>query len=387
MKRVLLLDASFAALPIHNWLVEEKYEVWTIGNRPNDVLAQRNPEHYLEVDYSDPALVQSYIDKLSIEFVVPGCTDLSIETAQRLRVPGTKMDDVETYKKLADKITFRSLCAALDLPAPRRVQADFLPSCGQFIAKPTDAFSGHGISIFDGENLAAAHKALSDAQLASRTGEALIETYVEGQLYSYSCFLEEQSVIDGVIVKEDGAITPYAVDVSCVQFNFPVEGLNILNKSIQKLARHLKLVDGLLHIQFIWDGKTPWFIELSRRCPGDLYPRLVELSTGMRHAARYAAYFVGKRLPCAQPRQRYILRHTVNAGYSNYEGVWFNKPMPVVEFYPLLSVGREPPLPPKIDRVAILFLEHATVEELEASHTDFFGKNAYHHSSLCTPRL
>lgn len=382
MKRVLLLDTSFAALPIHDWLLEEGYEVWTIGNRPKDVLAQRDPTHYLQNDYSDPDLVQRYIDQLSIQYVVPGCTDLSIETAQRIHVPGTRFDDAETYRKLADKITFRALCAELDLPSPRQVPMDLLPSPGRFIAKPTDAFSGHGISIFNGEDLASADQALSAARLASRTGEALVENYVEGQLYSYSCFLEAQDVIDGVIVKENGAVTPYAVDISHVCLDFLVEGLNILNKSIQKLARHLKLVDGLLHIQFIWDGKTPWLIELSRRCPGDLYPRLVELSTGMRHAARYAAYFVGKRLSSATPIRRYILRHTVNAGHENYEGIWFNQSVPMVEFYPLLPIGRDVPPPSRIDRVALLFLEYTSAAALESGHVQFFKKNAYRYLSL-----
>jgi hypothetical protein len=42
MTRALLLDTSFAARPIHDWLLEEGFEVWTIGNRPQDVLARRD---------------------------------------------------------------------------------------------------------------------------------------------------------------------------------------------------------------------------------------------------------------------------------------------------------------------------------------------------------
>jgi hypothetical protein len=375
--RVLLLDTSFAARPVHDWLIEAGYEVWTIGNRPDDVLARRDPSHYIQANYSDAQVVQGHIDRLGIDYVVPGCTDVSIETAQRLRVPKTQLDSPDTYRQLADKTSFRSLCRQLDLPAPHRVSPDIFPTPGQFIAKPTDSYSGRGISVFDGTDANTAHRALALARSESRTGEALIEIYAEGQLHSYSCFLEGQRVAEGTIVREDGSVTPFAVDTSHVVFNFPQAGLTILHDALERLARHLKLRDGLLHVQFIWDGATPWLIELCRRCPGDLYPRLIELSTGKPHAARYASYFVNKPAPAETFLRRHVLRHTVTAGHKAYEGLWFSRPALLMEYHALAAAGRETPPAGRIDRVALTFLEYQSAEELAEGHDLFLHREAY----------
>jgi hypothetical protein len=112
-----------------------------------------------------------------------------------------------------------------------------------------------------------------------------------------------------IIVREDCSVKPYAVDTSHVVWDFPAAGVAQVKGAIEHLARYLALVDGLLHVQFIRDGENVWLMELGRRCPGDLNPSLVELGTGLQHAARYASYFVA---------QRHILRHTLSAGHGNY---------------------------------------------------------------------
>lgn len=378
MTRALLLDTSFAARPIHDWLLEEGFEVWTISNRPQDVLAQRDAKHYLHDNYADAVVVQSHVDRLDIDFVVPGCTDVSISTAQRLRLKKPIFDTPDTYRKIADKSAFRALCAELGLPSPRRVFMQDLPVEGTLIAKPSDAFSGRGISVFDGADRAAGLRALAAARAESPNGEALLETYIDGQLHSYSAFLEDRKVAEAVIVCEDGSVTPFAVDTSYVVNDFPADGIAGVKSAVERLAKALHLVDGLLHVQFIWDGKKPWLIELCRRCPGDLYPWLVELSTGQRHAARYASYFVGRQVRRGGPVvRRHILRHTLTAGHANYEALWFSEAAPVLELHPLATSGREAPPNGRIDRVGLLFLEYQTELALREGHGRFLGRTSY----------
>lgn len=381
MSRVLLLDSSFAARPIHDWLLEQGCEVWVMGNRPLDLLAQRDPGHYINDNYASVEAVQGHVDRLGIEYVVPGCTDLSIETALRLKRTRGRMDSPETYHRLADKAAFRALCVELDLPAPRRIEVEQLPVPGKVIAKPSDAFSGRGISVADGADRAAAERALQAARAESRNGEAFLETYVAGQLHSYSVFLEDGKVAAAVFVREDGSVTPYAVDISHAVTDFPAQGEAILRDAIERMAGALQLVDGLLHVQFIWDGERPWLIELSRRCPGDLYPYLVELSTGLRHAAHYASHFIGRPFPYATAKSRHVLRHTVTAGHDSFEFMRFVAPVPLLEFHALAVTGREAPPRDRIDRVGLMFMEYSTRLELVAAHEQFLAR------STCTTRI
>lgn len=378
MERVLLLDTSFAARPIHDWLCKQNFEVWTIGNRASDVLARRDPAHYIQENYADCAAVQRHVDNLEIDFVVPGCTDVSIETALRLKGIKTVFDLPETYHRLADKAAFRALCEEINLPAPQRVELSEIPYDGLLISKPSDSFSGRGISVFDGRDQAAAEAALKLAGAESRTGTAFLETYVEGQLYSFSGFLQESRVSEAVMVREDGSQTAFAVDTSHVVFDFPNAGKLAVQESIERLAAELSLVDGLIHVQFIWDGEQPWLIELCRRCPGDLYPRLIELSTGQPYAARYASYFVNREVGFSQPSvQRHVLRHTITAGHENFEGLWFHTAEPVLEYHPLALAGREPVPPGRQDRVAVVFMEYSSARQLVEKHDLFLDRKAY----------
>jgi biotin carboxylase len=340
MTAALLIDTSFAARPIHDFLLAEGLDVWTIGNRPNDLLARRNPQRYIFGDYSNVLEVQDHVRRVGIEYVIPGCTDVSMETAIRLCGIKSVFDAPETSERIANKAAFRQLCSDLGLCAPRRVAETELPLPYKLIAKPSVAFSGRGITVFDGTDPAAAAEALKLAKRESRDGEALMETFIDGQLYSFSLFLEHRRIAHSVFVRENGSVSPFAVDTSYVEANFPASGRIQIQSGVEQLADALQLVDGLLHVQFIWDGDRPWFIEVSRRCPGDLYPRLVELGSGFRHAAQYASYFVGASVSQEiQTDQRFILRHTVTAAHRSYEFLQCKKAQPLLEFHALARIG------------------------------------------------
>ena len=118
--------------------------------------------------------------------------------------------------------------------------------------------------------------------------------------------------------------------------------LESLRASIRRLAASLHLPNGLVHTQFIARGDHYWIIEVTRRCPGDLYSLLIEFSTGYPYAASYAAPFVGK---APNPRdvgavQERITRHTVTSkdGASLW-GFRFTLPIDIRLFVPLATSG------------------------------------------------
>ena len=135
------------------------------------------------------------------------------------------------------------------------------------------------------------YAAYNTAQNASPSSTALIETFEAGDLYSCSAFIEKQRLTVAFYVREGSSANPFAVDTSYVTDDLPARCTIILEESLEKICSALQLKDGLLHTQFILAGERPFIVEVSRRCPGDLYSLLIEYSTGFQYAAKYASYF------------------------------------------------------------------------------------------------
>lgn len=374
--KVLLVDTAFAALPIYKYLIDSGFDVWVMGNREHDVLAQKAGANWIEQDYSKVEEVQAHLDRLGIEFLVPGCTDVSIDTCILLK-RASPLDAPEVNAVLSNKSLFRDLCEKLSLPSPRIVKLEVFPMPGLYICKPTDAFSGRGVTVFDGSRFDEAVAAYKAAEKESVSSSAIIESYIEGQLFSYSAFVENNKVISSFLVKEGSSANPFAVDTSYVIDALPGQSIEILQDSIESISRHLKLTDGLIHTQFIFDGNTPMLVEMSRRCPGDLYSLLIEYSTGFEYAAKYASYFVNKSYNTERKVQCHVLRHTVTSDDDVVFGeLEFFGQQPVKAYYSLQTVGQAL-LAKQKSRVGILFSEYESHSGLLDNYDRFIERSAY----------
>lgn len=365
-KKVLLLDTAFSAMPIYQYLVEAGFEVWTVGNRPLDPLATCLPSKWIDLDYSKIELVQSLIDKSSFDFVVPGCTDISMNSYVNLKLQNPcaftpKVDEILNKKNL-----FRELCSTLNLPAPQAKNFYDLPSYGKYVCKPVDSFSGKGIAIFDASNKEQARKAYQLAKGHSPSQQVLCENYVEGQLYSYSTFIKHGFVEKAFVVKEGSLYDSFSVDTSYVVDWNKNPHNERLQKIVEKISKHLELCDGLVHMQFIASEKEIAILEITRRCPGDLYSKLIENSTGYPYAAKYASAFVNQKVDNYDDYKRYILRHTIKqAGPSNFTGFnlkYLNGKMDRI--LPVMSLG-DPISFLGYQRTGVIFLEEPNPEDLE----------------------
>lgn len=374
---VLLLDTAFAAIPIYTYLVEAGHDVWVMGNRPLDPLAAKAGTNWVEQDYSQIRQVSEHIRRLGIDYVVPGCTDVSIDSCLKLGMNPHLIDSPETNALLANKASFRRLCADVGLPAPRTFRENEFPRRGRFICKPVDAFSGRGVTVCNGEDNEALGSAVEIAKRESPTNDVLIETFVEGDLYSCSAFIESRQLTNVFYVREGASVNPYAVDTSYVVHDIDPECMLVLQDSLQRLCAALQLKDGLLHTQFILAGTTPYIVEVTRRCPGDLYPLLIEYSTGFPYAAKYAAYFVGARLEAYPGTTRYVLRHTVTSlEHALFGGLRFKEPKTVRAFFPILPMGQAL-LPLQQNRAGLLFTVAESSEQMAEDYAGFISRSSY----------
>ena len=371
MTRTLLVDTNRAAYPIYQALCGLGHEVSLVGGKATETLAKLSPS-YIPLDYSDVDRLSALVDERGFDYVVPGCTDVSYivcAAINRGRYPG--LDTPEATHRINDKEGFRRAAVELGLSVPRVLSDAEAGSAPVVIVKPTDAYSGRGVQVLREPNPSAIESALMAARAASKTGRALVEEFVSGQLHSHSAFLRGGRIVADFFVREDCTTSPFAVDVSSVTEDIPPAMQNELREQVEALATGLDLVDGLVHTQFIMRDGCFWIIEVTRRCPGDIYSLLIEFSTGYPYAASYAAPFVGRAAQSKSSsgsRREWIIPHTVTAREgTTLWGLRFHRSVDIRLWVPLATAG-DILAPSPAGRAAIIFFRAASKADHESLH-------------------
>jgi biotin carboxylase len=363
--KVLLVDTNFSSGPILNYLRNAGHTVLFAGGKPSDFLAKATPG-YQQLDYSDPAALADLCTRLGIEYLVPGCNDRSYyscaEVSEALHFPG--IDRLEATETINHKQKFRSYAQREGLSVPRVFSNQETPSCA-VIVKPVDAYSGRGIAVVQAGETTQLHTAIATAKAESKSGDCLVEEYVDGQLYSHSAFVANGRVVQDFVVIEHGSANRFVVDTSHMAIDFPAEVHTRLRREIEHLAQSLRLCDGLVHTQFLLKGDKFWLVEITRRCPGDLYSQLIELSSGFPYVASYAKGFLGQRTAPGALKQNFILRHTLTLPHEGLlQHLHFKHPVHMERWVPIAATG-DFIAPSPVGRMALLFARCANASELQ----------------------
>lgn len=372
-RRALLVDTGFSAWPIYDALIKAGFEVFVVGNNPSDALA-KSVVSYVQLDYSRIERLKDLVITLSPDFLVPGCNDLSYQVCARVadELGFSGFDSLESIHCLFDKGALRATAARLGLRSPRVFELNQCTHEVDLIVKPVDSFSGKGVTIVRKEDAGGLTKATEVARAYSRTNAYLVEEFIEGQLYSHSAFLSQQQIAREFWVIEYCSVNPFVVDVSHAAFDLSPHTKELLRDEITKLAADLKLSDGLLHTQFICSRGIPVVIEVTRRCPGDLYSHLIAASTGFDYPSAYIAPFCGLPITLdtiVKDQQQFVLRHTVTGDSSGrLRSLDFLRPVSLDRWVPLLNVG-DTLAPSPSGRVGILF-SHCESESQVAELAD-----------------
>lgn len=371
MKKVLLVGSSFSAAPIFFSLKKRGFHVTVCGALPQDP-CHAYADASLFIDYSDREKLLDVVQQGSFDYLVPTCNDYaylsSAWVAEQFGFPG--FDSFATTEILHTKKLFRDRTAQFDFPAPRRLtEASFqhgllsLPC----LVKPVDSFSGRGIhKVTSWETL---QPAIEEAKRASRSGEFVVEEFVQGSLHSHSAFVANQQIHEDFFVDEFCTTYPYQVNCS----NHPSRLSDSIRSGVRaamcRLAAELGIVDGLLHTQFIAEDDKFWIIECMRRCPGDLYGSLVERSTGVDYTSMFVQPFVNEPYVITQLRgaDRFMARHTVSSEQPlvNFSFVP-HIPAQELEIIQLKSSG-EKLAPAPFDKLAILLARFQSKEAMLAT--------------------
>ncbi len=361
MSKVLLVDTNFSSLPIYQSLVKHGYEVIIVGNNPNDCLA-KTKRPYLNIDYSHIDEMSQIVSSLGIEFVIPGCNDLSYKVCSQLTDNGANrfLDSLENAEILNNKSKFKFFATSMGIPVPRLIPYEAACEVNKdIIVKPVDAYSGRGITVIKKEDLSKLSAAIEKAKAFSSSNQFIVEEFVSGQLFSHSAFIKNGKVATDFIVQEYCTANPFVVDTSFVVKDFDHSILSQVREAIETIVEKLSLKDGMIHSQLIISGNSFWLIEVTRRCPGDLYSRLVERSTGFPYAEIYGNFLLGNEdLPSLTQRTCVkILRHTISLKTGTiFNSLQFHCPVQIEELIPLSSTG-DNLQPSPFGRIGLMFLK------------------------------
>ncbi|MFM7275959.1 MAG: acetyl-CoA carboxylase biotin carboxylase subunit family protein, partial [Gammaproteobacteria bacterium] len=265
------------------------------------------------------------------------------------------------WETINAKDALRAFARRCGLPVPAVFDpAGELPAV-PLIVKPSEAYSGRGIRVLQAPTEALLCEAIAEASAVSRNGKAVVEEYVEGQLYSHSAFLRAGAIYADFFVEEHCTASPFAVDTSWLVEDLPPSVQTAVRAAIEAMARELGLRDGLVHTQFIRRGERVSLIEITRRCPGDRYGDLINLSTGFPYALNYALPLLGRVVegaPDTRVRRR-VLRHTLSGQAAMSFDAWAcTRPLHILRYLPLCTSGERLREGPQ-GRVGVIFLEES----------------------------
>ncbi len=286
MKRLLVLNGGHSDIPLIQAGRRLGYRVLTTGN-DGSLIGHRYADEYHAADFSDREAILQLARHLKIDAVCSCANDFgalsAAWTAEQLGLPGH--DSWETALTLHHKDRYREFAQRHGVPSPRAVcfsdidQATRLPLSLPVIVKPVDLTGGKGVTRVDRlrDYEIAVHHAFSQ----SRSKRIVVEQFLEGQLHSLTTFLRDRRVIFSFSDNEYSYRNPFLVTTSAgPATDFETAGPLLIHEA-ERIASLLHLRDGVFHIQYIMHGGTPWIIEITRRCSGDLYPGPVERATGV----------------------------------------------------------------------------------------------------------
>lgn len=288
MKKALLLCASHNDLGLIKALKKLGFYIIVTGNRAG-APGERYADEWIPADYSDKEVILSIAKEKQIDAICPCCNDFGVYTAayvaEKLGLPD--FDSYEVTLTLHNKDRFKEFARKHNLLTPKAQHFENETAAlaalrdmeYPLIIKPTDASAGNGINKI--EQYAEAEKAIACAFEKSRAKRIVVEPYLEGTQHGFCTFIINQKVVACCTNNEYSILNPYRVEIDTYPADAWESVYNILVEQIEKMARILKLRDGIVHLQYILKDGTPWIIEVMRRVLGNMYSVPANALTGI----------------------------------------------------------------------------------------------------------
>ena len=286
---LLMAGAGYADIPLIQAGRALGFRVVTSGNRASD-LGHRYSHECRLADFSDPQAILAIARDIGARAVCACCNDFSALScayvAEQLGLPGH--DPLAVAQTVHHKDRYRAFALANEIPSPQARGFDTTSAALSgmeslrfpVIVKPVDLTGGKGVSV--AATPAQAERSIRRAFAISRSRRIVIEEFITGSRHGITTFIRGGVVVFHFHDDEYYHQNPYLVSAASAPGRSPETAVRTLVATIERIAGLLRLVDGIVHVQYILtaDG-SPVIIEICRRAPGDLYVKLVSHATGI----------------------------------------------------------------------------------------------------------
>ena len=290
MKKVLILGEGITA---HRILkeIKVKYKIFVCGTKKNNLEFSKDVEH-IKIDYKNKKKILYKIKKLGIDYIIPDGNDISYLSssyiANKLNLIG--FEKYKDSKIIHDKFLiakrlnkFKFYPRIFKIGEINKDKKKIFP----IIFRPRLNHSGKNVKKIN--NL----REYRDLSKKKFFKNGIFNKFIKGKLFSHSFLIDGNKTLD-FFVKEN----QQNFLVTSSQAPFLIN--NKEKKRIKKISNIIKdefeLKSGLLHIQYLFDGKNYFFIEACRRCPGDFYGDLIKKVYKYNYYKNYANFFLGKKI-------------------------------------------------------------------------------------------
>ena len=292
MRRVLFGGGSHAELPMIEEAKKAGWYVITTGTN-RDGLGHQYADEYVYGDFSDKEFILNLAKEKKVEAIVSGCNDFSyISTAYACEQLGFKGHvSYETSMIIHQKDRFRKMTRSIGITTPKYCECYDIDTIDSLLTemkypvlvKPIDLTGGKGIKVcYSNEEV---RTAAIDAFCLTRQDHIIIEEFIFGTNHGASFLLKDQKVIYSIFDDEQYGLNKYLVLGACSpSTDLKDSSKKQLIEDVNKIAKHLQLVDGLFHTQFILkENGEIVIIDPCLRAPGDLYVLLAKYVTGVNY--------------------------------------------------------------------------------------------------------
>lgn len=259
-----------------------------LADMNENVGGRKYADKFFPVSVLDVDAIYNLAKEEKVDFVITVCADQVLqvvaEVSERLGLPC--YIDFDTAQKVSQKSYMKEIFVENDVPTSRYVIADefdadkFSSLSFPLIVKPVDSYSSRGVQkVTNGDEL---RNAFDTAVRISRTGNAIVEEFVEGDELTVDVYIEEGKANVLCISKLDkiGEDGKFIIHRTTNPAQITVDIEEKIEKAVQKIADAFNLINSPMLVQLITYGTDISVVEFCARTGGGDKFRLIEKVSG-----------------------------------------------------------------------------------------------------------